>query len=40
MIRIALLKKILSQQFISSVEVSNIARCSSKAYVVSLSKTH
>ena len=40
MIPIAYFKKILSQQFILSVEVSNIARCSSKANVVSLSKTH
>ena len=30
MIPIAVLKKFLSQQFIASVEVSNIARCSSK----------
>ena len=30
MIPIALLKKFLSSQFIASVEVSNIARCSSK----------
>ena len=30
MIPIALFKKFLSEQFIASVEVSNIARCSSK----------
>ena len=30
MILIALFKKFLSKQFIASVEVSNIARCSSK----------
>ena len=30
MIQIALFKKFLSQQFIASVEVSNIARCSRK----------
>ena len=30
LIRIALFKKFLSQQFIASVEVSNMARCSSK----------
>ena len=30
MILIALFKKFLSQQFIASVEVSNIARCSRK----------
>ena len=31
MIPIALFKKFLSKQFIASVEVSNIARCSSKS---------
>ena len=30
MMMIALFKKFLSQQFIASVEVNNIARCSSK----------
>ena len=30
MMTIALFKKFLSQQFIASVEVNNIARCSSK----------